>query len=40
VISVTGNASMSSAFRHISQGMAGDTGAPRPALVTVSGGVG
>ena len=30
---------MSSAFRHVSQGMAGDTGAPRPALVTAAGGV-
>ena len=30
---------MSSAFRHISQGMAGATGAPRPALVNSAGGV-
>ena len=30
---------MSSAFRHISQGMAGATGAPRPALVNWAGGV-
>ncbi len=30
---------MSSAFRHISQGMAGVSGAPRPALVNWAGGV-
>ena len=30
---------MSSGFRHISQGMAGATGAPRPALVNATGGV-
>ena len=30
---------MSSAFRHISHGMAGDTGAPRPTLVNSAAGV-
>jgi hypothetical protein len=30
---------MSSALRHISHGIAGFTGAPRPALVTTAGGV-
>jgi hypothetical protein len=32
-----GIASMSSGFRHVSQGMAGATGAPRPTLVNSAG---